>query len=370
MTIKTVRFYKYSLSLRQPLKLKENLLSVREGLLISLSDPYGNIGWGEIAPLPGFSRETLGSVTRQLPRAAEFMRQAEIPDDVELLTGAFDTWLDPLTQTASLRFGIESAVLSLLSNAKHVSFAELIAGNQASRIEINALLAGSQPDVLARIDDLMKHGYSTFKLKVGTRPLEDEIALIAAVRRRIGPQNNLRLDANRQYDIETTHQLFRGIESLDIEYIEEPVRNLNQLRVVLKDKRRKVPVALDESLLELRPHDLALPFGISAVVLKPTLLGLEKSMAFARVAVENNILPVVSSSFESSLGLSILAVLACSIGGAQRAVAGLDTLSWLAEDTVDTPLMLTGNHIDLQTLVDIQKHVRISILEEVSVDDN
>ena len=50
-------FYRYSLPFRQPLMFKGQRLTNREGLLVSI-----NGQWGEIAPLPGFSTETLAEV--------------------------------------------------------------------------------------------------------------------------------------------------------------------------------------------------------------------------------------------------------------------------------------------------------------------
>ena len=46
--------YRYRLPLSQPLRFHDRQISVREGLLLKWEN-----SWGEIAPLPGFSKETL-----------------------------------------------------------------------------------------------------------------------------------------------------------------------------------------------------------------------------------------------------------------------------------------------------------------------
>ena len=39
---------------------------VREGVLIALETKNGQVGWGEVAPLPGFSQETLDEAIKDL----------------------------------------------------------------------------------------------------------------------------------------------------------------------------------------------------------------------------------------------------------------------------------------------------------------
>lgn len=39
---------------------------IREGLFIRLKSETGRVGWGEVAPLPGFSKETLEEALEDL----------------------------------------------------------------------------------------------------------------------------------------------------------------------------------------------------------------------------------------------------------------------------------------------------------------
>jgi O-succinylbenzoate synthase len=368
MKITAVTFYRYSLPLKQPLTLKSTTIDSRDGFLVKVTGESGASGWGGIAPLPGFSRDSLEQVEKELPVVARALKSSTIPDGVQSLDGGFDRWLKGVTNTPSIRFGLESAVLNLVAALKGVTVADLISSDNTSDVMVNALLTGSQPDILTRTDQLLAAGYTTFKLKIGTRPIDEEVQLIAEIGAKIGPERKLRLDANRRMSIEAAFELFEKIEPFDIEYIEEPVANLNQLRILLKDRKRKVPVALDESLLELNPQDLAAPFGIKAVILKPTLLGLERAVAFARVASEKRMLSVISSSFESSVGIGMLVSLAGAFGGKERPAAGLDTLAWFQSDTVEPSVHIAGGKIALATVADIGNRIRPDALHEVPLE--
>ncbi|HRE08169.1 MAG TPA: o-succinylbenzoate synthase, partial [Opitutaceae bacterium] len=50
---------RYALPFRTPLRTAHGRWSVREGLLLRLRTEEGATGYGEVAPIPGFGRETL-----------------------------------------------------------------------------------------------------------------------------------------------------------------------------------------------------------------------------------------------------------------------------------------------------------------------
>lgn len=84
------------------------------------------------------------------------------------------------------------------------------------------------------------------------------------------------------------------------------------------------------------PDAEALCEGAAALVLKPAVLGgFERTAQLAAWAAQRGMHAVVSSAFESSLGLSQLAQLAAALEaapGAQATQHGLATLTWFAED--------------------------------------
>ena len=106
-----------------------------------------------------------------------------------------------------------------------------------------------------------------------------------------------------------------------------------------------IAVALDESLLELRPDDLERRGAIGAVVLKPTLPGgVERAREWIARALEMNVRPVVSGCFESGIGTLALAELAWS-STADAVPAGLDTYRWLEADVVRPRIPLRSGAI-------------------------
>jgi O-succinylbenzoate synthase len=109
-----------------------------------------------------------------------------------------------------------------------------------------------------------------------------------------------------------------------------------------------LPVALDETVVRHGECELEKWRGAAAAVLKPTLLGgFEISMYLARKAMNLGMTPVISSSFESSLGLIALANLAAFVNENDVA-AGLDTADWFLADVLDGPLPIEKGRLDLE----------------------
>ena len=139
--------------------------------------------------------------------------------------------------------------------------------------------------------------------------MEEDVELTKAVRSVIGNRAGLRLDANRGWSLEQAVAFGREFGIAGIEYMEEPLREPARLRELFD--ATGIPVALDESLLELRPDDLEGRPEVRAVVLKPTLLGgLARAREWVAKASALDIRPVVSGCFESGVGLLAWARLA------------------------------------------------------------
>ena len=117
----------------------------------------------------------------------------------------------------------------------------------------------------------------------------------------------------------------------------------------------------------MQPSELEEWRGIRAVILKPTLLGLERATAFAREARRIGAEPVVSSSFESGVGVSILAQFAAALG-ADDTLAGLGTLRFLERDVLFPSVAIEHGRIDTDSLPDIAIALDLSRLTEVPLD--
>ena len=329
VTISSCRIFRYRLPLAAPLPLAGRVIHERAGVLVRIDSDSGVSGWGDVAPLPGFSRESIEDAETELMACAGRLRGARFDPQGDDL-GPSVGFEPAAAMSPSVRFGLETALVSLSRRMEDRSAAELACFDGA--VPVNGLLAGSREQVLADARRLRDGGCRAVKLKVGSRPVAEDVDLTGAVRSVIGDGMELRLDANRSWSLEQAVEFGRAVGDTNIEYLEEPLRAPAHLADFFD--ATGIPVALDESLLELRPDDLDGRPEVGAVVLKPTLLGgIARAREWVAKALALNVRPVVSGCFESGVGLLALAGFVWASTG-DTVPAGLDTYRWLDADVV------------------------------------
>jgi len=357
MKLARYELYRYSLPFSRPLVLEGTVQRRRESLLLRLSGDDGSEGWGEAAPLPGFSRESLDEAAEQLRRLAGSMVGREATDD----------WVDPhgefvreLGRAApSVRFGLELAVWNLWAAYSGRSLPQLVAPSPRTEVPVSGLLSGSPGEVLEEARIMREAGYRSVKLKVGARTVPGDVGLVRALGEELGEGVSLRLDANRAWRYEEAAEFVRGTPRF--EYVEEPLADPARLPNLVRELG--VPVGLDESLVAMDPEALDQHRYARAFVLKPTLLGgISQTLRVAERARSLGVTPVVSSAYESGIGTAALVALSAGIG--DRTVAtGLDTYRMVEGDVLETPLGLPAPSVDVREAAETSRKVDVSRLE-------
>jgi len=353
--------YSYKIPLKRTLKLKGSSIDSREGFILKIFDSDGKSGFGEIAPLPGFSQECLNEAQSQTIQICNSLKTSVSPQEPEEIIGAMKDF--PEEVYPSVSFGVASALLILSADRRNISLSELFNKDCNCSLEVNALLSGEKEEIMAGLTHIKESNYRSVKLKVGSRDLSEDISLTRKVREQLGESMELRLDANRSWGIEQTVAFHYETKDCRIEYIEEPVTNSSELLQLLKQKEPEIPVALDETLTEIEISDFKKFSSVCALVLKPTLLGLEKTISFAELAKTHNISCVFSSSYESVLGLSIIAQLAA--GNCTNSACGLDTLGIFADDIYLNLFPVENGRIEMKKIEALDKQFESLPLSEV-----
>jgi L-alanine-DL-glutamate epimerase-like enolase superfamily enzyme len=159
------------------------------------------------------------------------------------------------------------------------------------------------------------------KLKVGTG---DDAGRVAAVRAALGPDAELRLDANGAWSVEEAVAAIDVLSAAGLELVEEPVHGLGALRAVRE--RVAVRIAMDESAAE--PGALA-SAAADAVCLKLARCGgISGLLASASLVRASGAEPYVASTFDGPLGIA--AALHAAAALRLQPACGLATLDLFA----------------------------------------
>ena len=341
MKITKLNLYKYSLPLAKPLEMKGSIQTFREGLIIELMDENGHCGFGDAAPFPGLHKETLKDII------------AEISDQInEILVFRYDPLIDifsnlkPLLKNLpSLNFAMEWAIVDLIAKSKNIVAAKLFNSNPKFTIPLNALLTGNSKGVLAQAETLKSKKYKAIKLKVATRPLDEEINLVLKLNDIFEGNMALRLDANQTWSREQATTFGKAVHAANIEYIEEPFSRPDLFAGFFYETG--LQYAFDETLSQNIFKEIKSFAGLDAIVLKPSVIGrLSETQNWVKWAEQKKVKTVFSSVFESGIGLRAIANLTAA-WGEKNAVHGLDTFSWFKEDVTDPAFTSNGASLHL-----------------------
>lgn len=360
--ISSFTIYKYALPLRRPLYIRGAELAQREGLILKITSPEGFEGFGEISPLTGRSAENLNEAYEQIQFLKSHFSGGHFPAGVEKLDGKFHSWLEGIGLKPSAQFGVEMAVLNMLANAKGIPLFKLLSQEGHPMVRVNALLDGTKYELVQQAKKLKDEGFTSIKLKVHGS-IEESVVKVLAVRDVLKEDVLLSLDANQSWSLEEAIIFGREIEQSFIAYIEEPVKNVYQVPEFYKETM--IPVALDESLTKLPLAEIQALEGVDVLVLKPTLLGgIEKIWQIAQQAKAAGVRSVISSSFETGLGILTLANFAgCS---ARDHEAGLDTLKWFQQDLLNDKLVIAEGKIDISSRLIRSGDINMNLLKEIA----
>ena len=297
----------------------------REGLRLHVSDG-ALVGRAEAAPLPGFSPDSLDEARAAL---------AAVPWSSIDLDGD-----DPLSIAArvvgeaspSARFAVEAALLDLAARRRGVPVCAMLGATRGIASIGSAALLDELGALVPHALSALAAGATTLKVKIGRAGREeDEIAALRALRREVGDDVRVRVDANGALRGADDPRIAACAE-IHIEFCEEPFA----VEALLEGPPLPIPVALDESLARTPDRALrALERGRAAtLVLKPAMLGgLGRSLAFAEAAHARGARAVVSHLFDPPRAFAACGHLALAVG--DEVVHGLASYPGLAAWTAD-----------------------------------
>ncbi|WP_174507807.1 o-succinylbenzoate synthase [Klebsiella oxytoca] len=313
--MRQAQVYRWQVPMDAGVVLRERRLKTRDGLFIRLQEGE-RTGWGEIAPLPGFSQESLEAAESALLTWAQAWRQGEEVTEPSL---------------PSVAFGV-SCALAELNDALPTS----------ADYRAVPLCSGDPDELFARLASLP--GEKVAKVKVGLYEAVRDGMVVNLLLEAI-PELTLRLDANRAWTPLKAQQFAKYVNPdyrQRIAFLEEPCKTRDDSRAFAAETG--IAIAWDESLREADFRFQAEP-GVRALVIKPTLTGsLQKVQEQVAAAHALGLTAVISSSIESSLGLTQLARIAAWL--TPQTIPGLDTLALMRAQLIrpwpDSPLPCLG----------------------------
>ena len=288
MKIIEFNIYPFSFSLNNFLINSKQSYNEREGFWLEIKSE-NCCGYGEAAPLSGFSKENLHEIYYAFQGFFHAVKNEQIDLEELLLLAEIHCLGCP-----SARFAIETAIYDILSKELKISISRYLNVSSLSKIKVNGIIgAHSESD-----------NFKVLKLKVGISNIFDEVDSLKKLKELYGDEVLFRLDANGIFDLPKAIRFCKEVEKFNIDYIEQPLppdklEDLEELQY-----HTDISIALDESITSLESVEKVIDLDLAqAYIIKPMISGgFIESGKIIELAKSKNIRSIISSSLETSIG--------------------------------------------------------------------
>jgi L-Ala-D/L-Glu epimerase len=309
-------------------------------LLLELRTREGKIGVAEATLKPTWSGVSLRSITASLEEIFLPRLQAlDLADGVPI-----QTMLASIPENQTAKMLIDNAWWDLRTQAAGLPMWKFWGGT--SKVDVSCTLTRASPEVMAaEARDLVeRYGFRTLKVK-GGQSVRPDLEVIAAVRRAVGSDVSLYLDANGVYAANDGVGFARMLGEAGINLVEDPYPI--EPNAFFRDAQAKLPVVLlvDFACASARDATTFLDLGAKALSAKPGRYGLTEAWTIARRASAKNASTVVGLFGESMLGA--LPQLAFAASLTDRSMPAETSFLGLREQILREPLSIVGGQVSL-----------------------
>lgn len=245
LKITSVDIYKADIEFKEPFRIAIMEFLSAESVFIRINTNVGLYGMGEANPTSGITGET------------QSINLAGAVDLAKLLLGKNPLNIEErmreinkfLIHNSTIKSAFDMALYDLLGKAVELPLYVLLGGGKRSFWTDNTI-GLAEPDYMAKkARNYKDQGFKAIKVKLGTTH-DLDIERIKKVRKAIGNELPIRIDANQGWDYRTAVNVLKDLEPMGIEYCEQPIaywdhENMRRIR-----EQSSIGIMADESLFD------------------------------------------------------------------------------------------------------------------------
>lgn len=325
-------------------QLSMTTMTVQSSVIVKIYTESGVVGLGECATIGGLS---YGS---ESPESMKLTIDLYI---APLLIGQSVVSIRALSLIISQNIrgnyfaknAIETALFDIQGKILNVPISTLLGGKVTDKLSVLWVLAsGDTKKDISEAKEMIAQGrHKNFKLKIGRRPVKEDVAHVIAIKEALGDESMVTVDVNQAW---TEAEAIIGMQLLQdagIDLVEQPLPQHQIEAQARLSQRFNIPILADESVgLSFEGFNIAKIAGARAFALKTAKSGgMLGVLELANIAKASGIGLYGGTMLEGSIATS----------AAVQAYSTLPALEWgtelfspllLKDDIVVTPL----NYVD------------------------
>jgi len=334
-----------SATLKNPFITSLRRVDALQDLVVIIECDNGMRGYGEGAPTPVITGETMGSMIAMIEYIKPHLIGLEI-EDFETVLKVVHTLIIKNTTAKS---ALEIALYDLKAQAAKLPLYKMLGGTKtAFRTDITISM-GEIDKMITDCHNAVGLGYDTLKIKIGDDPKKD-VARVKAIHTSLDRSIKLRLDANQGWTAQESVELLLALEKENIiaEFIEQPVAadDIEGLKYI--KERVQTPVLADESIFSYKDAKRLLDMqAIDYVNIKLAKTGgITQALALADLSAEYGVKCMIGCMLEGPISVAA-GVHVASAKAESITMLDLDAVSLLASHPIDTDILFDESHIEL-----------------------
>jgi len=217
-----------------------------EDVVVKVITDTGHVGYGEAPPTGVITGDTTGAIIGAIE---DHIKKSLIGLDLENFEEIMIKLDKTVVKNTSAKAAVDIALYDLYGQLYNAPLYKLLGGYR-KEITTDLTISVNSPEEMA--EDSMaaiEEGYKTLKIKVG-KDANMDIKRMEAIRKAVGYDVDLRIDANQGWNVKEAIYTLRKMEDagLNIELVEQPVPAHDFEGLKLVTDNVSIPVLADESI--------------------------------------------------------------------------------------------------------------------------
>lgn len=319
MKIAKIEVGEVNIPLVTPFKTALRTVDSVNDLVVKITAEDGQVGFGEAPPTAVITGDTLGSIRCAIE---QFIAPNLIGMDIFDIDGIMQKLHSCILKNTSAKAAVDMAVYDLYAKALNKPLYQVLGGHK-SRIETDLTISvNSIDEMVADSVKAVEQGFQILKIKVGKEGLED-IKRIEAIRKAVGENIALRIDANQGWTPKEAVKIIGTMEDkgIQMDLVEQPVHAHDFKGMQYVTQHSYTPILADESVFSAEDA-IHIIEGGAADLINIKLMktgGIYEAMKICSIAEIYHVECMIGCMLESKIAVSAAAHLAAAKGIITRA---------------------------------------------------
>lgn len=300
MTITHTEIYRFSIPM-EPFVIATGTMHFAQNVLVRIFTDTGLHGSGECSAFPMIVGETQETC---LAMAKDFAQILKGKDPLDI-PARMDDLLGYAAHNSTIKSAFDMALFDIASKHAGQPLYQFL-GGQKRTIETDMTLGIGTPETMAtKAKEHVANGCNIIKIKLGKKVHED-IDRVAAIRKAVGDQITLRLDANQGWSFDDALFALTELEKFDIEFCEQPMRTWFDDKLPELNTNSPIKLMADESCYN--HHDARRLINSKSTTFLNIKFaksgGILEAQKIHEVALQRGVKCMIGSMLESRLALT------------------------------------------------------------------